>query len=353
MTKLMKRIIAGTMAFVCFATVGISAAATNDFGAFAPQDNPQAVVPQAPIDNGGMEMGDVVETSGMELKVQRLSATYTGTNADAGIATVAEDAYTLTATVLPADAADKTVTYTAAWSNANSTWATGKNVNDYVTVAQGTAGSLTATVTCQQAFGEPIVVTVTSNDNPDAKASATLHYKQKVQFYKMLDEFGFISTTMDYTEYGNGTDVLDSEMVVDFENEDYGGSSLDFYVERTSVYTRNNPVALSNVTMKPTTEFAALLTSFGAPTVINYEGNGFIYNVELLTKPWFETYGTTNAKKNQIINALLAFEGVAYTVTVTDTEGGSASFNISLDTSALSGQKRVESVTLNNVELEF
>lgn len=349
MTKLIKRIIAGTLAFACFATAGVSAIVTNGFGAFAPQDTTQAVVPQAPIENGGMKMGDVVETSGMKLQVVKAAAYNSG-----GAATAAEESYQLTATVLPADAADKTVTYTAAWSNANSTWATGKNVNDYVTVAQGTAGSLTATVTCKQVFGEPIVVTVTSNDNPDAKASATLHYKQKITSYSLYDGEGngFITTGESFTKYESGQDKLDITMYVDFDNDSFSESYLEANIGSSSFYTRecNFDVSLN---MTPTEEFKNVLSSLNAPVSLNVDEDGAIRASDLPTKVWFEEYGTTNEKKNQIINALIEFEGVAYIATLTDGEGGTVTFNISLDTSALSGQKRVESVTLNNVELEF
>ena len=87
---------------------------------------------------------------------------------------------TLTATIEPADATNQAVTWSAAFVNPSSTWATGKDVADYLTVTPASSGSLTATVSCAQPFGEKIRITVTSNDNPEAKATCTVDYAKRV-----------------------------------------------------------------------------------------------------------------------------------------------------------------------------
>ena len=199
-----KKILASILAAVTMATCAFSAVACN-------QDVPQedeisSSVKEEVKDSGNLAVEDVTTTPGMRLNVKRLSAPYTGGDPDAGIATVAEDAYQLTATVLPADAADKTVKYSVAWSNANSTWAKGKTVTDYVSVTQASMGSLIATAACKQAFGEPIIVTVTSNNNAAAKATATLHYKQKIQLVQICDEDASMwEDPQDQTEYGDSS----------------------------------------------------------------------------------------------------------------------------------------------------
>lgn len=99
--------------------------------------------------------------------------------AEYGVSPLAESAYTLTATVTPSDATNKAVDYTAAWKNPSSSWASGKNVSDYVTVTQPSDGSLTATVECKQAFGEQVIITCAVRDNVDAKATCTVDYEQK------------------------------------------------------------------------------------------------------------------------------------------------------------------------------
>lgn len=62
--------------------------------------------------------------------------------------------------------------------NPSSEWATDKTVTDYVSVSPS---GLTCTVTCHQAFGEQIKITVTSNDNPEATDSCVVDYLKRVE----------------------------------------------------------------------------------------------------------------------------------------------------------------------------
>lgn len=125
--------------------------------------------------DGGMVVGNA-QNGGVALMSARImSAEYE----DYGVNAMADTAYTLTATIEPSDATNKAVTYTAAWKNANSTWAKGKDVADYVTVQQASEGSLKATVTCLKAFGEQVIITCTVTDNIDLKATCTVDYLRK------------------------------------------------------------------------------------------------------------------------------------------------------------------------------
>lgn len=125
--------------------------------------------------DGGMVVGNA-QNGGVALMSARImSAEYE----DYGVNALADKAYTLTATIEPSDATNKAVTYTAAWKNANSTWAKGKDVADYVTVQQASEGSLNATVTCLQAFGEQVIITCTVTDNIDLQATCTVDYLRK------------------------------------------------------------------------------------------------------------------------------------------------------------------------------
>lgn len=96
--------------------------------------------------------------------------------ADYGISTLADSAFTLTATVTPEDATNKEVDYTTAWKNAQSTWAQGKSVEDYLTINQESDGSLKATGTVLKAFSEPIEITATLRGQKDLKATAQVDY---------------------------------------------------------------------------------------------------------------------------------------------------------------------------------
>ena len=82
---------------------------------------------------------------------------------DYGIMPIAETAYTVTATVNGDGLTDaqKNVTWSApAFKNPSSSWASGKNVSNYVTTS--TNGNQ-ITVSCLQAFGEQIVIKCTSS----------------------------------------------------------------------------------------------------------------------------------------------------------------------------------------------
>lgn len=67
---------------------------------------------------------------------------------------------TLTATIIPASAANKKVDWTVAWADSGNK----SKVTDYVTVIPKSNGSTTATVTCRQAFSGNIIITVTTRD---------------------------------------------------------------------------------------------------------------------------------------------------------------------------------------------
>lgn len=131
--------------------------------------------PAEVVADGGMVVGNA-QSNGVALMSARImSAEYE----DYGVNALADTAYTLTATIEPSDATNKAVTYSAAWKNANSTWAKGKNVSDYVTVQQENEGSLKATVSCLKAFGEQVIITCTVDDNIDLKATCTVDYLRK------------------------------------------------------------------------------------------------------------------------------------------------------------------------------
>lgn len=87
----------------------------------------------------------------------------------------AEKAITLTATVTPEAEEYQAVDWSAAFVSA--TWATGKNVTDYVTVTP--KGDLSATVTCKQAFGAQIKVTAACRISPQSTAECTFDYAKK------------------------------------------------------------------------------------------------------------------------------------------------------------------------------
>lgn len=103
--------------------------------------------------------------------------------AEYGVSPMAETAYALTATVLDeeglSDGIPQNVTYSCAWANASSEWATGKDIADYYKVTS--TGINTANAECLQAFGEPIIITATSDFNEDAYCTWQADYVKRVE----------------------------------------------------------------------------------------------------------------------------------------------------------------------------
>ncbi len=100
-----------------------------------------------------------------------------------GVATTAADGTTtkeLTATVTPSEASSLRYAWSIAFVNPSSTWATGKNVTDYVSISQDGSNQLKATVTFKKLFSEQIKVTVSSVLKPEIKASATVDCYKKL-----------------------------------------------------------------------------------------------------------------------------------------------------------------------------
>lgn len=124
-----------------------------------------------------------------ETQSQESSSLMIESSAENGIAlasseaTVASDGTTtqlLTASITPASATKKALSWSIAFKNENSTWATGKTVTDYVTISPISDNDIYCKVTCAQAFGEQIIIKCQSVDYPDIYATATVDYVRKV-----------------------------------------------------------------------------------------------------------------------------------------------------------------------------
>lgn len=154
------------------ATIGIAIPSKGftDWSKF--KKNPQVEQPDKP--------GDEQKPGGDDVVIEQIDAS--GILLSAAIASADESGVTqrFTATITPSDATNQKVNWSVAFKNAGSEWANGKNISDYVTVTPTSDGSLYADVTCKAAFGEQIILTVTSRDNAEAKATATVDYRKKV-----------------------------------------------------------------------------------------------------------------------------------------------------------------------------
>ena len=87
---------------------------------------------------------------------------------------------TIQANIKPDNATNKNVSWSVAFVNPQSAWATGKNVSDYVTVTPQSPGSNIATVECLKPFGEQIKLTVVIESNPEVKAESTVDFAKRI-----------------------------------------------------------------------------------------------------------------------------------------------------------------------------
>ncbi len=127
-------------------------------------------------DNGGMLLSEETADSSIKLMSAKIAPTAYAEN---GISPQAESAYTLTATVEPANAFNKKVDWSIKW-NASGAWCEGKTVTDYATITPASDGALTANLSCLAPFGNQIIVECMSRDNASAKATCTVDYQKKV-----------------------------------------------------------------------------------------------------------------------------------------------------------------------------
>lgn len=88
-------------------------------------------------------------------------------------------AYNITATVNPSDAVNQKLNWDIKWSDTTSSWANGKNVNDYITMTIDESTKV-ATVSCNQPFGSQVIIKASAQEDADISASCTLDYSQKV-----------------------------------------------------------------------------------------------------------------------------------------------------------------------------
>lgn len=141
-----------------------------------PKDSSETIMPVTDF-VGGAEVPEETVGNHVVISARKLNRSEYAEN---GISPLAESAQQLTATVTPSDANNKAVDWSISWKDASSSWASGKTVTQYVTVTPISDGALTANVACLQAFGEQVIVTVTSRDNEQATASTTVDYRKRI-----------------------------------------------------------------------------------------------------------------------------------------------------------------------------
>lgn len=294
---------------------------------------------------GGSSEIETAEERGVKMSVRKLS---TSEFAAYGVSALAEDAYTLTATVLPADASNKALDWSVSFVNASSSWAKGKTVTDYVTVTPTSDGALTATVENLGAFGEQIQVRATSRNNPDAYATCTVDYLQK-------------TTSYGFSVDGEELSADGAENLITLTFSENKSAEAEIVLHKSTVYTIENDEAAENMYFEitPLLAFGGVVDSSGGQSsnLKTYSGTGSATLTGFFDKTWGEAlYGSDNAIKNALITNIPTYTGAdAYEVKIYDEEGGTQiwRYGIRFDTSVIVGQKGVESISLDETGIVF
>ena len=340
-SKVLNGVLGGLLALVVAGGVAFVGVLSNGFKNWDNIKPPAQEEPNSPEDNttkgeASIENG---ESAGIRLMAMKIPVAEYKTY---GVSVQAETAYTVTATVYPADAVNKKVDWSVAFANASSTWASGKKVTDYVTVTPSSDGALTAVIQNVAAFGEQIIVKTTSRDNAEAYATLNVEYLQRTTGYTLTLNDKTYSTT------GTKTNSVTPDFSVG------KGCNVNLVVNKSTVYTRANTDKAEYITVKPTEAFKSALVKAGSdfvPREYGLTSSGLSYG-------WFDStfvQGLTNAQKNKLISAIKGFSGNAYEIAIYTANGGTqlATFGITLDSSVIVGQKGVESVTTDKTELVF
>ena len=183
---------------------------------------------------GGMEITDGTSANGISL----MSASIAAADYEAyGVSALAESAQMVTAYITPSDALNQEVDWSVAWKNPSSAWAKGKDVTDYVTITPTSDGALTATVECIEAFGEQVLVTATSRDNPSAKGSCTANYMQRY----LGTETSLSFNNSQYYQIGEVATFTDKTGTANMPNKAESGSNTN------TLYSPKNPVVYTSI----------------------------------------------------------------------------------------------------------
>ncbi len=255
------------------------------------------------------------------------------------------------ATITPNNAANKKVDWTAAFKNPESEWASGKTLSEYIGVTPAADGSLMASVTCYQAFGEQVILTVTSRENAEATASCTIDYKQQLLSYELS-----------VTQEGKTPSVNKAKKT----GTVYADFASDKPIAINYAYNKSAPYTLAledseitapsemKVSYKPTL-LSALEKIGGSATKtpeVTATQNGFVMS-DLFNKAYADKL-TSAVDYNQAINAIYNYSSGAVLIALNDTDGNALTkYTFSLNTKATQEQIKPESIALDNTELTF
>lgn len=136
------------------------------------------------------------------------------------------DSIAITATLAPITSENKTIVWSAAWQDADSEWARGKEVSDYLSLgAESSQSGESIALNCTDDFGERIVVTAKAEADEMIFASCRIDFRKKIESlqYTFKKDVETIATPS-----------ADADGVYRL---DYTGEEVVYTVECTPVYS--------------------------------------------------------------------------------------------------------------------
>lgn len=167
--------------------------------------------------------------------------------------TFSDTSVTLTATVLPTTAVNKALDWTIAWAEPDG-WTSGKTVTDYVGLS---TSDNVATVTFKKLFTVKAIITVTSQDNPEVKASCNVDCAKRL----LSTSITMNSADKVTWNFNSGTPVLPLLGVASLNANLWIGLKLPATVDYTYNYsegTINNEVVSTEVKIKASSSLVNL-----------------------------------------------------------------------------------------------
>lgn len=134
--------------------------------------------PAENLDSSDSSSNVVITPGESNIGIQLCSTPLKSIGAD-GLEQVVPDSFVIKASSNLQGKEFNTFTWAYAFENNSSLWAGGKNVNDYESF-NVSSDTTELTVSAKQAFGEPIIITVTSTLNKDAVAPCKIDYIKRI-----------------------------------------------------------------------------------------------------------------------------------------------------------------------------
>ena len=309
-------------------------------------ENPPKPIPNVTDENGNDLSGG--KYYAMPAKMAFTAATYADESGNEVNNAVTAN---IIATITPNNAANKKVDWSAAFKNPESEWASGKTLSEYIGVTPAADGSLMASVTCYQAFGEQVILTVTSRENAEATASCTIDYKQQLVSYEL-------SVTQEGKTPSVNNTKKTGTVYADFASDT--PIAINYAYNKSAPYTielQDSEIAApSEMKVTYKTSLLNALEKIGGSAAktpeVTATQNGFVMS-DLFNKAYADKLASA-ADYNKAINAIYNYSSGAVLIALNDASGNAlTNYTFTLNTKATQGQIKPESIALDNTGLTF